>query len=307
MQLKYYIKQFLASLIYFLGGVLWLKLLYWNKSRLIILNYHNFSKYNNYKINRGDILETGFAVNFENQIKFIKKHFNFCYTDNYFSRKAKRGLNILITFDDGYKDNFDIALPLLKKHEASAIFFITTSYIETSKWLWHDKVRYLATKGELSKSVVESQLKQMNNGQQVNAAFENLVKKKFIGKLPKRLMMSWEEVGILNNDFPIGAHTCNHSILASMKKQEQEKEISDSIKALKNNLGIHSKHFAYPNGLYNTNTLNLLTKNHVEFGYTTTSGVNSFDSKKLELKRIGVNASDSIPVLLLKLLLNSFK
>lgn len=290
-----------------LGGVHWLKFRFRNKSVLIILNYHNFSKYNNYKINRGNILETGYADNFERQIRFIKKHFNFCYTDDYFSEKAKKGLNILITFDDGYKDNFDIALPILKKHQASAIFFITTSYIGTSKWLWHDKVRYLATKEEISNSLVESQLKKMNKGQQIDAIFEDLVRKKFIGKFPKRLMMNWEEIGILSNDFQIGAHTCNHSILAFMKKQEQEKEISESIKDLKNNLGIHSNQFAYPNGLYDINTLSLLNRNHIEFGYTTSGGINDFCTKKLELKRIGINASDSIPVLLLKLLLNSFK
>ena len=157
-------------------------------------------------------------------------------------------------------------------------------------------------------SEVETQLKLMNLGKQLDLNFIKQVDNKFPLQSPKRLMMDWNEAEqLINNGFIIGSHTCNHSILASMTEQEQDLEITDSAKVLKKYLGLNFNHIAYPNGLYNCDTLRLLKKNKVKFGYTTTSGVNSFNTKKLELKRIGVNASDSIPVLLLKLLLNSFK
>src|SRR5690606_15431462 len=50
---------------------------------------------------------------------------------------------VCVTFDDGYRDNLEIALPILQRHGVPAIFFIATSYLEERRLFWWDRVAYL--------------------------------------------------------------------------------------------------------------------------------------------------------------------
>lgn len=300
--LKYFIKSGISELFFLFGGVFWLKYFFRKMPVLLILNYHNFSKYNNYKIKRGNILETGYSDNFEKQIQFYKKHFNFCYPEDFFAGKCVKGINVLITFDDGYKDNYDIALPILKKHDAAAVFFITTSFIGSNNLLWHDKLRYLVVTGNINADEAEHQLKKMNRGFPVDEAFNDKIESLF-QEAPKRLMMNWAEVKQLaDNGFVIGAHTANHKVLSSLDENEQQNEIEASINEIKQNLKIKTEHFAFPNGLYNQTILDILEANNIKYAYTTKNGFNQLNNSKMQLKRIGINASDTIGVILLKLL-----
>jgi peptidoglycan/xylan/chitin deacetylase (PgdA/CDA1 family) len=120
--------------------------------------------------------------------------------------------------------------------------------------------------------------------------------------------MNWQEIKeILSNDFEIGAHTCKHKILISGPKDFQAQEISKSVKDINNNLGKKCNFFAYPNGLYDNNSIELLLENYVEYAFTMTGGVNFPNENKLKIKRIGVNVSDSISIIILKLFLNVLK
>src|SRR5438477_1528660 len=47
---------------------------------------------------------------------------------------------VAITFDDGYRDNYQYAFPILKKYGLPATIFVTTGAIETGKLLWHDRI-----------------------------------------------------------------------------------------------------------------------------------------------------------------------
>lgn len=210
---------------------------------------------------------------------------------------------MFITFDDGYKDNYDIALPILKKYKAAVVFFITTNFIGSNNWLWHDQVRYLVAIGKINVDEAEYQLKRMNQDFPVDGAFKNKVETLF-QKAPRRLMMNWGEVKQLaSNGFLIGAHTANHKVLSSLDKNEQQDEIERSLNAINQNLSIQSVHFAFPNGLYNQSTLDTLSSNKIKYAYTTISGFNQTkNNSKMRLKRIGINASDTIGVILLKLL-----
>jgi len=303
MPFSYYkLIQVAALLIRLFGGIFWMIFFFQRLPVLIILNYHNFSKYNNYKIKRGHILETGYAANFEKQIRFLKKQFGFCYPDDFFAGKCKPGISVLITFDDGYKDNYDFALPILKKYDAAAVFFITTNFIGSTNWLWHDMVRYLVVTGKINENEAEHQLKRINQGFPVDKEFKNKIETLF-PETPKRLMMNWEEVKQLaKNGFVIGSHTANHKVLSSFDKNEQQNEIETSINEIKQNLQIKTEHFAFPNGLYNETTLDILKNNKIKYAYTTEDGFNQPGNSKIQLKRIGINASDSIGFILLKLL-----
>lgn len=275
-----------------------------NKSILIVLNYHNFSKYNNYKKKRGNILETGYVENFEKQIRFLKRHFSFVTPYDFYQGNAKKGLNVFITFDDGYKDNFDLAYPVLYRNNAKATFFIVTSVIGTNEWLLHDKIRYLILQGEIEAEQAEKCLREMNSGKPLPKSILELVND-YGFPANKRLMMSWEELRKMqDSNFNIQPHTHNHSVLSFLSVDEQKMEVKNSIDSIQMNLDVSTTSFAYPNGLYNDSTISLMKSFKIDFAFTTIAGVNNLQTDQLQLKRIGINASDSIGVLCLKILLN---
>lgn len=300
------IKETIGFLFLTFGGVYLVKKSSKRRAILVVLNYHSFSKYNNYKTKRGNILKTGYASNFEKQIHFLKKHFSFSYPEDFFGNKSENRIQVLLTFDDGYKDNYDIAFPIIKKHKAKSIFFIVTDIIGTKEWLKHDQIRFLVNQGIKTELEIENLLKKMNQGQPIdNWLNENSSLLEFPDQ---RLMMNWEEVHqIAENGFKIGPHTHHHSILSFLNKKQQEEEIIKSIKTIYSKLNIQSNYFAFPNGLYNYDSLTILEENNINYSFTTQPGFNTQVCEPRLLKRIGINPSDSIGVLLLKLYLNRNK
>lgn len=301
--LKYILKNLIANIIYFSGGIYWLKRFFLNQKVLYVLNYHNFSKYNNYKIKRGSILETGYGKEFEKQIKFLMKHSHSCYPDEFFNTHAPYGINMLITFDDGYKDNFDIALPIIKKYKAKTILFISTHFIGKDKWIWHDKVRYLVCQKKLDLPEAESTLRKLRSGS-IPDRFKLAIENNFHSNTTKRLILNWEETSdFLKNGFEIGSHSANHKVLSTLNDKERKYEITESIQTIRNELGIICESLAYPNGGYDETTKKLLKQNGIRYAFTSEKGINEKNQDKLEIKRIGINASDSVPLLLLKLIM----
>mgnify|MGYP001249727159 CR=1 FL=1 len=305
---RYLTSRILADVFFLAGGVYVLKTLLRNKKVLIILNYHNFSKYNNYNIKRGSILETGYAKSFEKQIRFLRRHFNFCYPEEFYGANCRSSINLLITFDDGYKDNFDIALPVLSRNNASTIFFLTTSFIGTENWLWHDKLRFLVSIGEFDQKKAEDILLEINAG--INPARDTVdnVNNSFPINPPKRIMMNWDEVAeIHKSGFSLGSHTENDSNLDQLDYHAQLSEINHSIEIISVKTGSKCKYIAYPNGLFNDSTLRIARDQEIEFGFSVIPGINKKNTDKLIMKRIGASASDKKSFLLFKIFISVFR
>jgi peptidoglycan/xylan/chitin deacetylase (PgdA/CDA1 family) len=82
------------------------------------------------------------ANNFERHLLFYKKHFNIISLEDYFEDRNldRHRLNIAITFDDGYRNNFTLARPLLERHEVPATFFVTGLNAVSENILWADLI-----------------------------------------------------------------------------------------------------------------------------------------------------------------------
>lgn len=304
--INFLVKETLGFLVLNFGGIYILKKFAKENTKLIVLNYHNFSKYNNYHIRRGSILETGYQKNFIRQLRFLNKHFKFSYPEEFYTNKNIRGLNVLITFDDGYKDNYDLAFPVLRTYNAKAIFFIVTNLIGTKNWPMHDRLRFLVQMGKKNENEIEMLLRKMNQGNQISDWLNE--NETYLQESFQRIMMNWEEIEDLNrNGFQIGGHTHNHEILNFLSWDNQMEEIKRSMVEINNRFKRRFKNFAYPNGLYNCDTLKILKINGIDYSFTTITGFNDRTRDPYLLKRIGVNSSDSVGVLLLKLLINRNK
>jgi peptidoglycan/xylan/chitin deacetylase (PgdA/CDA1 family) len=174
-----------------------------------------------------------------------------------------------ITFDDGYRDNFTVAMPLLRKHGLTATFFIASSFLDGGR-MWNDTV------SEAIRGIDSARLDLSSLGLGVlpTASIEDkrlairalLPKLKYLSleqrqegageiaglcgvSLPNDLMMDSEHVkGLREAGMSIGAHTQNHPILARLDEKRAYDEIVGSKKFLEGLLGAPVPLFAYPNG-----------------------------------------------------------
>jgi len=119
-------KIYISRPIYFLTNILGFP---W-KGRGAILMYHRILPE---KLLEKD-LGLGLAVsceNFEKQILALKSKYKIVSMDTFLEniRKKNSEFMIAITFDDGYKDNFTYAFPILKKHKIPALIYVTTKFL----------------------------------------------------------------------------------------------------------------------------------------------------------------------------------
>jgi len=84
---------------------------------------------------------------FEEQLRFVKKRFNVInfgtLSEIQMSGKEMPDNSLIITFDDGYADNYEIAYGLLRKYGLTATVFVSTSFVDSGQPLWFDKSAYI--------------------------------------------------------------------------------------------------------------------------------------------------------------------
>tara|TARA_B100000686_G_C16775990_1_gene968499 strand:- start:1683 stop:2393 length:711 start_codon:yes stop_codon:yes gene_type:complete len=157
-------------------------------------------------------------ADFEKHLLFLRKN-NFISTDlNKLDEKNKK--NIIITFDDGYKDNFLKALPLLKKYNYTAICYIVTSLIGKNNYWDNNKKEY-------SK---------------------------------KELMSESDIVEWTKNGMEIGSHSHNHDNLTTLNNNEICDDLIKSKDKLENIIGKNIYSFSYPFGRINHHVYNNVKK-----------------------------------------------
>jgi peptidoglycan/xylan/chitin deacetylase (PgdA/CDA1 family) len=212
------------------------------------------------------------AVSFDRQLTQIGQSFNIIPLG-----QAVRSLRngtlpagaACITFDDGYADNADIALPILQRHGVAATFFVATGFLNGGR-MWNDTVIELvrhAPEGALDAtglglgvhaldtigqrqqaiSALIGQLKYLPPDERL-AQVDGLVA--LVGiDLPSDLMMTTDQVRQLHRaGMEIGGHTVTHPILARVSASHARQEIVDGKHALEEITGEPIRLFAYPNG-----------------------------------------------------------
>lgn len=172
----------------------------------------------------------------------------------------------VITFDDGYADNAEVALPIIQRHGVSATFFIASGFLDGGM-MWNDKIIECVRRGE--HRVVDLSrvgLGEIRLAPTWQNAFDVIMRFKYLApqareeaiaalieaagiSLPKKLMMTRAQVASLAaRGMTIGAHTVHHPILASVDIETAEREIADNRAELEMITGEPVRLFAYPNG-----------------------------------------------------------
>ncbi|WP_428687913.1 polysaccharide deacetylase family protein [Roseibium sp.] len=180
----------------------------------------------------------------------------------------------VLTFDDGYRDNLEIAYPILKELNAPFTVYIATGLIDrTSELWWLALERIIAENDEVVFTRAgETSGIPCRSIQEKNACFNKLVDYLTLelGELDQRtvvralaekyridmraladgLVMNWDEVRQLASDplVSIGAHTHEHFAMARLDKSAARADVNKGLLRLEEELGRRPKHFAYPYG-----------------------------------------------------------
>lgn len=177
--------------------------------------------------------------------------------------------SLSITFDDGYADNHQVALPILKRHGLDATFFIATGFLDGGR-MWNDSLIEAVracNRAELDLANLglgQHSLRSADERQQAANRLIRQVKYQSVEQrletvervaaiagvtLPTDLMMSSDQVdGLRRAGMQIGAHTISHPILSKLDEATARAEIMGSKEHLEQILGERIGLFAYPNG-----------------------------------------------------------
>ena len=254
----------------------------------------------------------------------LKRHFELVHLDDWL-RRAKGGCTLprlacAITFDDGWRDNYEFALPALEKHGAPATIFLVSSYVGTPHRFWPNRLMTLLQKSFVRPGSVTfpEQLERIVQPVLTAAAARYELRAEDVDEVVQGAKQ-WDEdeirglvgtaegssggaseVGdILDREQVVnmaatglirfGSHTATHFRLGGrIASEELEREIAGSRRHLQDLSGQPIDLFCYPNGETSPGAVDLVRRQYLG-AVTTSRGWNDASSDAYLMRRIGVH------------------
>ena len=314
------------------------------RQKAVVLMYHRVlsgEEISRRKIQNGIIVETG---TFKKQIGFVRKHLNPISLQEFVDYLERNipfpNKTCLITFDDGWRDNFLNAYPVLKEEGVPAVIFLPTDFIGSLRSFWQEELTDLLAaarkrcredKGfsarnktlfdiEGFRDIMASDEKRLP---QEIAGFLSIQKRKSIPEIEELIhslrlalepevtpekkesvFLTWDEVKIMARDgIAFGSHGKSHAILPAVSAREAEGEIRDSKEILKKNLGQNIDAFSYPNGDYDASVAKAVQDQGYRVAFGTEGGHVSICEDPFRVKRVNIHQdmTSSIPMFLARI------
>ncbi|MGB8013333.1 MAG: polysaccharide deacetylase family protein [Terriglobales bacterium] len=284
------------------------------KPRAAVLMYHSVVEDPAQTANTIRISQS--RASFESQMSALARRFNPVSMEQIteFAAAGRRlpRRPVAVTFDDGFADNYDVALPILRRYGIPATFYILVDAVETGTSPWYVRLTFAfrtTTVGEW-KHPENGRTFQLGRADDKNAALnmawdegaaraggaqeqfvrqiENSLQ---VNPLDARLMMNWDQVRALKKaGHIIGGHTLSHPNLAHIAEEEARREIRGCKERLEEKLGEPIEHFSYPhpalNPQWTPQTLDITREAGFRSAVLTTPGTVLPGDQPLSLKRI---------------------
>lgn len=277
---------------------------------------------------------------FEMQIRWLVEHYDVIsfselldkwHTGTWDPKQAY----CVLTFDDGWLDNYGHAFPILKKYEVPATIFLPTKYIGSNEWFWTEKIAFLLTcLGQPRVTPI-----QRNRVGRMIDDLPGLVRPEFVGQegisrttmgkiigqcklLPpskiesllnrlseilevsiphERVTMNWTEVTeMAKNGISFGSHSCSHHILTRLNGETIRQELQESDRVLRTLPVGYIPVFCYPNGDNNYAIQDLVKQSQYVAAVGTRSGAEGRRPENMyELTRMGMHndITETVPLL----------
>ena len=269
---------------------LWKRSLHmWAERRtVIILTYHRVIE----KWDRTlDYSQPGMVVTastFDRHVAFLKEHFaivtlDALLGDGYTAGQTTRP-QCIVTFDDGWRDNYDLAFPILRRHDIPATIYLATDFIGTNRVSIQTELLYLLTNANLAAlsdvraprvypGPVHRQLKRLArlggavSAQDLDPLIEAMqvaygdpvLLREFVhslasaARLPTPLapsrpfFLDWDQVRTMAAaGIEIGSHTCSHRMMTRLPEDRARDELIRSKTEIERRIGRRVNHFAFP-------------------------------------------------------------
>ena len=292
------------------------------------------------------------AHTFEAHISYLRKQFHIISLDELLDLWQTNRLKsdrsyCVITFDDGWKDNYQLAFPVLVKYRIPATIFLATDFIGTDRWFWPDQMMLLLEKarqhttGTADRKAISTVLTE-TIGVTLSAADGNfrrveledpidldaiieLCKEVEVDRIhqmidrlsralhmdlpTQRVLLNWGEVReMAGKGVTFGSHSSSHRIMTQISLSEVKTELIDSRKTMLQQ-GINPVPvFCYPNGNFDRDIQELVR----ESGYLAAVGCEvglerNRPGDLFALKRISLHEDSSASVPVLALTLSGFR
>lgn len=243
---------------------------------LTVLNYHRVVDYktSGFLTFKQNVSAT--PEDFELQMEYVSRFYNVISVKDLVSwireRKPLPPKAALITFDDGYDDNYENAYPILKKYGFTAVIFLATDYMEKPTPFFWDYAAYCFNQTQKNQVRLPSGL---NLSWDSPATRDKIVAKwvhevKYLFPDDKQraldkigtdldvsissdafngLYLNWYKIREMSKaGIEFGAHTASHPILTKIPLSQAEYEVFESKRRVEEEIGVPTLGFAYPNG-----------------------------------------------------------
>lgn len=255
---------------------------------------------------------------FEELVVFLKKRYGIISLDHAVEllTSGKQLAGCVLTFDDGYRDNYDFAYPILKKHNIPATIFVTLDAVDTGVFGWDlfDQAIIQTTEDSIDLEHFGLETYRMMGTDRTDVIadlhralklFPDDIKRQVVQyvistygdsrKNRQRTMLTWEEAREMADSglIIIGAHTIAHPILSRIDSTQAQYEIITGKSLIEDRLGLPVHYFAYPNGGiddFNDMHLSMVKQAGYLAACSTIAGTNNSDSNLFALRRIDITS-----------------
>lgn len=284
---------------------------------LLVLTYHRVGDGSRSGLDRD--LWSASVESLDAHMRIVRQHFDVIGPDDLeAARASRRGRFLMITFDDGYRDNFELALPVLRANGLRATFFLATGFLDEPRLAWWDEIAWMVRRTERDPLPGNGWLPgatRLDAPDRLSAirALTGVYKRLPGGRTAEYLdfladatgsgralaseaegeWLTWEMArGLRDAGMWLGGHTVNHPVLARLTTEEQDWEIGECARRLRAELGIPMTTFAYPVGTratMNADTRRALERNGVRYAFSFYGGHQPFSRwDPLDIHRIHV-------------------
>jgi peptidoglycan/xylan/chitin deacetylase (PgdA/CDA1 family) len=304
---------------------------------LTVLTYHRFPDPSGQELFDDEVIDASPEM-FERQIACLMRHFTLVGVDELCAYAAGEGLPpnaIAITFDDGYLDCYTRVLPILLRHDAKAMFFVSTSYLTERRLSWWDRVSYVLKRTALKKIRLEFPTHLELDLTDRHTAIQRTLRvvkthpaldvERFLVGLANaaevhwspalersfadRLLMTWDHARALRAaGMDVESHTRTHPVLQTLMPGELRAELAGSRDDLQRELGVAPRALAYPvgNPLVSTSPIRrALRETGYQIGLSNCTGANPLnqpvDRYNIRRQSVGMSLSEDYLLALLAL------
>lgn len=270
---------------------------------------------------------------FRNQVSYLKRHFDVDSLSEAVEKMRKKELSrptAVITFDDGFQNNHDVAFPILRELQLPCTIFLTTALVNTDDTFWY--LRLNQALAVTKKSTLEWNGHRFDLSTAAGKLEAEIAIRTSLRDLPRpNLLDGLRNVIVETGDDPdcpieahspfrmldegsiaemtrsglveFGAHSHTHPWMSRLSTKECQEEVSLSVAKTRELTGRPCELFAYPFGYprhYNSETIKTLEQHGIRIAVTGVPGPNDDGTPLMELKRYGIDATDTMAIFQVK-------